>query len=143
MVKRNIAELKEFDFLTLRSSQQRLHTGNQFHDGKRLANIVVRTIVQSLDHVHLRRLGRHHNDWKTLGGRIFPKLLYNIIAALIGKHHIQKHQIRNDIIQLLVEIFRLFKGADHIVAVLKRDGLDFPYVFIILHNINQRHIISS
>ena len=51
-------------------------------------DIIIRPVIQPLNHIHLCGLGGHHNDGETLRGRVLPELANNIIAAFIRQHHI-------------------------------------------------------
>ena len=138
----NIFNLQDLDILRLRPPQKCFYSRNQLHNRKWFLNIIIRTFIQSFDHIHFCCLCCHHNNWQFLCSRIFPQFTHNIIPALVRKHDIQKHQIRHNILQLFIKSGCLFKGTDHIIAVFQCNRLNFPDILIIFHDINQCHNFS-
>ena len=81
------------------AAQHGPHAGDELHDAERLAQVVVRTVVQPLDDVDLAGFGRDHNDRQRAGSRVVPQLGQDLIAVLVRQHHVQNDQLGPGLVQ--------------------------------------------
>ena len=75
------------------AAQHGPHAGDELHDAERLAQVVVRTVVQPLDDVDLAGFGRDHDDRRCGAGRVGAQLGQNLVAVLVGQHDVQNDEV--------------------------------------------------
>ena len=80
-------------FLRSRPAQRSTHPAEELHDAERLAQVVVRTVVQPLDDVDLAGFGRDHDDRRCGAGRVGAQLGQNLVAVLVGQHDVQNDEV--------------------------------------------------
>ena len=138
VIQENISHVKKF-VIVHRAAKNRLHSGDQFHDTKRLGEIIICAHIQTFHFINFRGLCRHHNDRQFF--RVCPSSQFpdNLKTVFIGQHNIKEDQIRQFFIHFLIKIPGTSKTVYLITTVFQCKHLDFQNILIIFHCIDQCH----
>ena len=121
-----------------RAAQHGPHAGDKFHDAERLAEVVVRAVVQTLDDINFAGLGCDHNDRQVCAGGVGAQLVQDLVAVLIGQHHIQNDQLGPGLAHGGPEAGGVLAAACVIAVGLQRVLLQLTDAGIVFDNVNHK-----
>ena len=118
------------------AAQHGPHAGDKLHDAERLAEVVVRAVVQPLDNINFAGLGRDHNDRQVCAGGVGAQLVQDLVAVLIGQHHIQNDQLGPGLAHGSPEAGGVLAAAGVIAVGLQRVLLQLTDAGVVLDDID-------
>ena len=118
------------------AAQHGPHAGDELHDAERLAQVVVRTVVQPLDDVDLAGFGRDHDDRRCGAGRVGAQLGQNLVAVLVGQHDVQNDEVGPPAAQRRPEAGRVLAARGLVPVGLQSVLLQLTDAGVVLDDVN-------
>ena len=120
------------------AAQHGPHAGDELHDAERLAQVVVRTVVQPLDDVDLAGFGRDHDDRRCGAGRVGAQLGQNLVAVLVGQHDVQNDEVGPPAAQRRPEAGRVLAARGLVPVGLQSVLLQLTDAGVVLDDVDHR-----